>query len=82
VNLSDKHRFLIKALVFYGLDEFVLSSSGFWLRNVNSHLHINSLSCIQENTEFGLAVYLGMAERFRDVVFNKSLIPYIIISVS
>ena len=82
MNLNNKHRFPIKALVFYSLNEFVPSNSEFWLRNVNSHLHINFLSYIQESTEFGLVIYLNIAERFKDVASDKNSIPYILTSIS
>ncbi len=81
LNLSDKYRFLIKVLIFYDLDEFVPSSSRFWLRSMNSYLYIDFLLYIQESTEFGLIVYLDIAERFRDVIFGKNSISYILTSV-
>ena len=46
-----------------------------------SHLHIDSLLYIQENTKFDLAEYLDITERFRDVTSDKNSIPYILTSV-
>jgi len=48
---------------------------------MNSHLHIDSLSYIQESTKFDLAIYLNITERFRDVASDKNSIPYILTSL-
>ncbi len=48
---------------------------------MNSYLHIDFLSYIQESTEFGLTTYLNITERFRDVTSDKNSIPYILTSI-
>ena len=41
----EKHWFSIKLLIFHSLDKVILDSDRHKLRDMNSHLHINFLSC-------------------------------------
>ena len=42
---TEKHWFLIKLLIFHDFDKLVFDSDSCRLKNMNSHLHVNFLSC-------------------------------------
>ena len=42
---TEKHWFSIKLLIFHSLDKVIFDSDKCRLKNMNSHLHINLLSC-------------------------------------
>ena len=42
---TEKHWFSIKSLIFHNFDKVVLDNDRHKLKNMNSHLHVNFLSC-------------------------------------
>ena len=76
-----EHEFSIKTLIFYKFDKFLLADNNNKLQNMNSHFHINFLSCSQQDIVFSLTANYCMMNNFYDVNADRNLILHILISV-
>ena len=77
-----EHRFSVKALILHDFNKFLLDDDFDKLQNMNSHFHIDFLSCDQQDTVFNLTADHHMMNSFCNVNINKDLILHILTNIS
>ena len=76
-----EHRFSVEMLILHNFNKFLLNDDLDKLWNVNSHFHIDFLSCNQQDTVFNLTANHCMTNNFCNINISRNLILYILINV-
>ena len=77
-----EHKFSVEVLILHDLNKFLLDDDLDRLQNVNSHFHIDFLSCGQQDTVFNLTADHHVTDSFCNVDVSRNLILHILTDVS